>query len=155
VRTRGFNRALLGGPSTSPLDGDDMGTTLSRRTVCCSSPASMCYWLVASLVAWALLSLIGSYWHPLGSSSASTILLAAGIGCVANWMKNRTLHCSITAPLLLIAGTLFLLSDVTILNVPARLVWAVLGAGICVAFLLEWKYAPAGPSPSNNRWKGP
>jgi hypothetical protein len=115
----------------------------------------MCYWLVASLVAWGLLSLVGSYWRPLRSRAASTILLAAGIGCVANWMKNRTLHCSITAPLLLIAGTLLLLSDLTILNVPARLVWAVLGAGICAAFLLEWKYALGGASPSNNRWRGP
>jgi hypothetical protein len=59
------------------------------------------------------------------------------------------------APLLLIAGTVFLLSDIGILNVPPRIVWALVAAGICVAFLLEWKYASADPSPSNNRGRGP
>jgi hypothetical protein len=154
VCTRGSNRVLLGGPSTSPLDGEYMGTTSSKRA-CCSSPASLCYWFAASLIAWGLLSVVGFYWHPLGPGSASTLLLAAGIGCVANWSKNRTFHCGITAPLLLIAGTVFLLSDIGILNVPPRIVWAVVGAGVCVAFLLEWRYASADPSPSNNRWRGP
>jgi len=154
VCTRGSNRALLGGPSTSPLDGEDMGTTSPKRA-CCSSPASMCYWFAASLIAWGLLSLVGFYWRPLGRGSASTILLAAGIGCVANWTRNRTFHCGITAPLLLIAGTVFLLSDIGILNVPPRIVWIIVGAGVCVAFALEWKYASSDPSPSNNRWRGP
>jgi hypothetical protein len=127
-----------------------MGTTSSKRT-CCSSPGSMCYWFAASLVAWGLLSVVGFYWRPLGSGSASTILLAAGIGCVANWTKNRTFHCGITAPLFLIAGTVFLLSDIGILHVASRIVWTLVGAGICVAFLLEWRYASGSPSPSNNR----
>ncbi len=112
-----------------------------KRDVCCSSPASMCYWFAASMIAWGLLSLVGVYWRPLGPASASTILLAAGIGCVANWIRNRTFHCGISAPLLLIAGTVFVLSDLRILNVPLQFVWALVGAGIGIAFLLEWKYA--------------
>lgn len=115
--------------------------TLSKRAVCCSSPASMCYWLAASMVAWGLLSLVGVYWRPLGPDSASTILLAAGAGCVANWTRNRTFHCGITAPLLLIAGAVMLLTDVGILNVAPWFVCAFVGAGIGIAFLLEWKYA--------------
>jgi hypothetical protein len=101
----------------------------------------MCYWFAASMIAWGLLGLVGLYWRPLGSAAASTILLAAGIGCVANWRKNRIFHCGITAPLLLIAGTVILLADVGILDVPPRIVLEITGAGICVAFLLEWKYA--------------
>lgn len=147
--------AWLRGPSTSPLDGEDGCSTLSKRTACCSSPASMCYWFAVSMIAWGLLSLVGFYWRPLGRASTSTILLAAGIGCVANWSKNRTFHCGITAPLLLIAGTVLLLSEVGILNVPPRIVWAFVGAGIGLAFLLEWKYASTSPSPSNNRWRRP
>jgi hypothetical protein len=112
----------------------------------------MCYWFGASLIAWGLLSLVGLYWRPLAAASASTILLAAGLGCVANWAKNRTFHCGITAPLLLIAGTVFLLSELGTLNVKPWIVWASVGAGVCVAFLLERKYAPA-PSPSSNRWR--
>ena len=90
-----------------------------------------------------LLSLIGQYWHPLGPASASTILLATGVGCVANWRRHRTFHCAISGPLLLIAGTVFLLSDIGFLNVPTQFVWAVVGAGLGIAFLLEARYAGA------------
>ena len=62
-----------------------------RKAACCSSPAAMCYWCAASLVAWGVLSLIGLYWHPLHALSAATILLAMAVGCGANWLKNRTL----------------------------------------------------------------
>jgi hypothetical protein len=37
----------------------------------------MCYWFAASMIAWALLSLVGLYWRPLGRTAASTCLLAA------------------------------------------------------------------------------
>jgi hypothetical protein len=102
----------------------------------------MGYWLGASVVAWGLLTLIGFYWHPLGPLSASTILIAMGIGCVANWLKHRTLHCGITAPLFIVAGTVFLLSDAQAIHVQPRLVWPFVTVGIVVAFLLEWRYAP-------------
>jgi hypothetical protein len=59
-----------------------------HKGACCSSPASMCYWLAASLTAWGVLSLIGIYWRPLHALSAATILFAMAIGCVANWLKN-------------------------------------------------------------------
>ena len=113
----------------------------TRGKVCCSSRASICYWFAASLVAWGLLSLVVLYWRPVGAASASTILLAAGVGCVANWLRNRTLHCGITAPLLLLAGILFLLSDVGLLHVAHRFVWPPLASGVGIAFLLEWRYA--------------
>ncbi len=35
------------------------------------------------------------------------------IGCAANWLRNRTLHCAITGPLFLIAALVFLMSNVT------------------------------------------
>ena len=153
--TRIADRAVLGGRSNWTLGGEDRGSTLSKRAVFSGSPGAMCYWLAASMIAWGLLSLVGFYWRPFKRAAASTILLAAGIGCIANWRKNRTFHCGITAPLLLVAGTVFLLSDVGILNVPRRIVWACVGAGIGIAFLLEWKYASPSPSLSNNRRSGP
>jgi hypothetical protein len=36
-----------------------------HKRACCSSPATMCYWFAASLIAWGVPSLIGLYWHPL------------------------------------------------------------------------------------------
>src|SRR5690348_8667660 len=112
-----------------------------HKGACCSSPAAICYWFCASLLAWGVLSLVGNYWPPLHASSAVTILFAMAVGCAANWLKNRTFHCGITAPLFLVAAVVFLLSDVSRFHVNSRLVWLCLLVGVCIAFLLEWRYA--------------
>src|SRR5260370_9470177 len=88
-----------------------------HKGACCSSPAAMCYWLTASLIAWGVLSLIGIYWRPLHALSAPTTLFAMAIGCAANWFRNRTFHCAITGPLFLVAAVVFLLSDVRMAHV--------------------------------------
>jgi hypothetical protein len=63
------------------------------------------------------------------------------VGCIANWLKNRSLHCAITGPLFLIGGTMFLLSGVRMIPRHDTLwVWPVLLIGIGIAFLLEWLY---------------
>lgn len=117
-----------------------------RKAACCSSPAAICYWGAASLIAWGVLSLIGLYWRPLHASSATTILFAMAIGCVANWLRNRTLHCVITAPLFLLAAVVFLMSDVSLVHVDDRLVWPFVLLGVGIAFLLEWRYAQRSAS---------
>ena len=68
-------------------------------------------------------------------------MLAAGIGCVANWFRNRTFHCGVTAPLFLITGIVFLFSDMQIFYINPLFVWLIVFVGIAVAFWLEWKYA--------------
>lgn len=108
---------------------------------CCSSPAAICYWFVASILAWGVLSLIGAYWYPLHASSASTCLFAMAIGCFANWTRNRTFHCGITGPLFLIAGAVFLLSGERKLHVNGVWIWTLVFIGTGIAFLLEWRYA--------------
>lgn len=40
-----------------------------------------------------------------------------GIGCVANWIRNRTLPCVITVPVFLIAGFVLLVSGVATIRV--------------------------------------
>ena len=111
-----------------------------HRETCCTSPAAACYWFTVSLVAWGVLSFIGIYWRPLHALSAATILFAMAIGCVANWLRNRTLHCAITGPLFLIAAVVFLLSEVSMVHVNSLLVWPFVLIGVCTAFLLEWRY---------------
>jgi hypothetical protein len=111
------------------------------KKVCCSSPAAMCYWFAASVIAWGVLVAAGHYWRPLHWYSASTILLAMGIGCLANWLRNRSFHCAITGPMFLMAGIFFLLADLRIVPIKARLVWSLLLIGTAIAFLLEWRYA--------------
>src|ERR1035438_3898703 len=116
-----------------------------RLEACCSSPAAMCYWLVVSMFAWAVLSLIGIYWRPLHASSAACVL-AMGIGCIANWLKNRSFHCAITAPLFLIASVAFLLAELRVIHFNTTLVWPFLLIGVAIAFLLEWRYAKRSAS---------
>jgi hypothetical protein len=113
----------------------------NERQSCCSSPAAMAFWFVASLVAWGLLSLVGMYWHPLRALSATTIYVAAGAGCCANWLRNRTFHCGITAPLLLVAGLVSLLAEINFISVDTRFIWPFVVIGITVGFFLEWRYA--------------
>ena|SRR6266481_397846 len=108
---------------------------------CCTSPAAMCYWFAVSLVAWGVLSFIGIFWRPLHGSSAATILFAMAIGCGANWLRNRTLHCAITGPLFLIAALVFQLSGMTMTHVNGLFVWPFILLGVVIAFLLEWRYA--------------
>src|SRR5260370_41446332 len=93
------------------------------KGACCSSPASICYWCSASLVAWGALSVIGIYWHPIYAPSATRVLLAMAFGCAANWLRNRTFHCAISGPVFLIGAFLFVSSDVTTFRVKVILVW--------------------------------
>jgi len=111
------------------------------KEACCSSPAAICYWFAASLIAWGVLSLIGVYWRPLHASSATTILFAMAIGCFANWLRHRTLHCAITGPLFLLAAVVFLVSDASLVHVNNLLVWPFVLIGVGIAFLVEWRYA--------------
>jgi hypothetical protein len=63
------------------------------------------------------------------------------IGCLANWLRNRSFHCAITGPLFLVAGIVFLLSGVHMILVNTLWVWPLVLTGIGIAFLLEWLYA--------------
>jgi hypothetical protein len=117
-----------------------------RVEACCSSPAAICYWFVVSLIAWGVLSLIGIYWRPLHASSAVACLFAMAIGCLANWVRNRSFHCAVTGPLFLIGGITFLLSSVRMIHVDTHWVWPVLLIGVAIAFLLEWLYGKPSAS---------
>ena len=101
----------------------------------------MCYWAMVSLAAWGLLSLVGLVWHPLHARSAATILFAAAIGCFANWVKNRTYHCSITAWIFLAGAMVFLLTDTGVIQMDPRFVWPFVAIGTALSFILEWRYA--------------
>jgi len=99
----------------------------------------MCYWLVISLVSWAILGLVGLYWHPLRARGAPAILLAVAIGCFANWIRNRTFHCGITGPLFLVVAALLLLSETRIIHIGNAFMWPTVLVGSAIAFFLEWQ----------------
>jgi hypothetical protein len=63
------------------------------------------------------------------------------VGCLANWLRNRTFHCAITGPLFLIGGVMFLLSGMRLISPQdTSWLWPVTLIGVGVAFLLEWLY---------------
>ena len=111
---------------------------IRRTEPCCSSPVTLCYWFVVSVLAWALLSLIEIYWPPLQAPRAAC-LFAMAIGCAANWIKNHSLHCIITGPLFFVAGLGFLLSGAGFIRFNAFWVWPIIGVGVGISFLLEWQ----------------
>ena len=115
--------------------------TRCARQACCSSPSSICYWCLVTLAAWGLLSLLGIVWHPLHATSAPTILLAAAIGCFANWIKNRTFHCGITVWIFLAGAVAFLLRNIGLIQIEPRFVWPFVAIGTGFAFILEWRFA--------------
>jgi hypothetical protein len=110
-----------------------------RSQPCCSSPATLCYWFIVSLLAWALLSITAIYWHPLRMPWAACFF-AMAIGCLANWIKNRSLHCVITGPLFLVAGVAFLLAAIGVIRFKIVWVWLFVVTGIAIAFVMEWLY---------------
>jgi hypothetical protein len=113
---------------------------------CCTSPAAMGYWLIVSLMAWGVLSLIGIYWRPLHASPEAACLFAMAIGCGANWHRNRSFHCAITGPLFLVGGIVFLLSGAGMIHVNTSWVWLFVLIGVGIAFLLEWQYTKRSAS---------
>lgn len=96
-----------------------------------------------SVLAWAILSTLGIYWGLLHPYSASTNIAGSGDRMYANWVKNRTLHCGITAPGFLIAGILFLLSDARLVHIKPVTVWPFVFLGIAIAFLLKMEIREA------------
>jgi hypothetical protein len=110
------------------------------KRACFTSPASIGYWFAVSLVAWAILSLTGLYLRPFRAASATNILLAAGIGCIANWVCNRTLHCGITGPVFLLGSATLLLAGMQIIPVNVHLVWLLIFIASAIAFLMEWRW---------------
>ena len=124
-------------------------TVTAQGQTCCNSPSSICFWCSVSFLAWGVLGLIGIYWYPLLASSATTICFAIAIGCGINWFRNRTLHCAITGPGFLIAGALFLLSEIGMLAVTSSFVWTVVAILTGTAFLLEGLYAARNKYPKS------
>jgi hypothetical protein len=76
---------------------------------------------------------------------------------LANWFRNRTLHCAITRPLFLIAGIMFLFAENGTLAINARFVGPIVAIVTGIAFLVEWRGAPLAPlrrnAPGRSQWR--
>lgn len=108
---------------------------------CCTTRAAIRYWLIVFIVVFAVLIVLSMYWRPL---SLAAFTIAAGIACVANWSRNRTYHCGISGPILLVAGAVLLLAAAGGIETGSWFVYsvgAIATVGVAASFLLEWRYA--------------
>lgn len=139
---RGKRSELPNDAARAAIDGlKQIPNLTSQVEACCTAPAAMCYWLNVSLIACGALSLMGIYWRPLRASSAATLLFGMAVGCLANWLRNRSFHCAITGPLFLLTGVLFLLSGMRTVSVNTLWIWPLVLMGTGIAFLLESRHA--------------
>ena len=126
-------------PTFQPLTLGGPGGVQMLANSCRTSPTTVAYWTIISIFAWLGLSAIGLIWYPLHATSATTILLAMSVGCVANWVRNRTCHCCFDGPLLFASAAAFLLRQIGIVRFPSFVVWSVLAVGTAISFFLEWR----------------
>lgn len=112
-----------------------------RCALCGTTPAAICYWTAVFIPTWLVLTLgVGHYWPVLRENGGATIVLAAGLACLANYTKNCTYHCRVTGPLFLVLGALALLNPIGSLVLPGAFFWAAALIGTAAALLLEWRY---------------
>lgn len=106
----------------------------------CTTKGSLCYWWEAFLI---LLCLGLAVIYPLHLIRYAFVMLfaAMGLACIVNLVRNRNFHCVITAPFFLIVSALLALQVAGIWNMRASLLWPVVCGVVCVAFLLERRFA--------------
>jgi hypothetical protein len=110
---------------------------LSRS--CCTSPAAMCFWAAMFVLIYGAALILRTSWPTLQPFGDTTILVAFGAACLANFGRNRTLHCGLTGPLFVLAAVAAALIEAGIWQVDMAILWGVVLLGTGVAFLIEWR----------------
>jgi endogenous inhibitor of DNA gyrase (YacG/DUF329 family) len=140
VCTRGSNRALLRGPSTSPLDGTVFDSSVIARSG--QTPKALCAFL--GLVVGGGLALFGNllfHWSPSFGAIVTLGGAAAGLGLfVFGCLSVRCPSC----------GARWVWDAISKRPANAWLA-SLLGSRVCP----KCGYPDASTAPSNNRWRGP
>lgn len=100
----------------------------------------MCFWGCAFAVFYAA-GLAAIYWLHLPKYGLATLFAALGLACVANFARNRTFHCVITAPFFLLVALVFALNASGIWRISASIMWIIVAIVTCAAFMLERRFA--------------
>lgn len=113
---------------------------VASKGYCCSSWQAMCFWGCAFAVFY-VIGMAAIYWLHLPKYGLTVLFAALGLACVANFARNRTFHCVITAPFFLLVAVVFALNAAGIWKIPAGAVWTIVVIVVCAAFLLEQRCA--------------
>ncbi len=84
--------------------------------------------------------LAANFWPALEPYSGTILFAALGLACAVNFGRNRTFHCSLTAPFFLLIAVALGLRTAGVWEFRVDLLWPVVLIGVGVAMLLEWRY---------------
>jgi hypothetical protein len=113
---------------------------VSKKRYCCTTGVGLCFWGAAFLIFYGL-GLAAIYSLHLGRYGLVVLFAALGLACVANFALNRTFHCLITGPFFLLVAAALALEARGVWSLGMRMVWPIVVIVVCVALLLERRFA--------------
>ncbi len=115
-------------------------TEARTRSLCCTSPRSLCYWGVAFLIFYAIGLALVFLLHAV-SYELAVLFIALGLACIVNFARNRAFHCVIAGPFFFLIAAAFALRASGVWNVSADALWTIVAIFVCAFFLLERRFA--------------
>jgi len=117
---------------------------------CCGTTTSAtCFWTAVFLISYGAAQVLRTVWPQLGQYGDAVLLTALAAACFANFGRNRTLHCGLTAPLFLVGAFVAFLKEAGVWPFDLSFLWGVVAIGVALAFLMEWRATrKAQPAPN-------
>lgn len=112
---------------------------MPARRYCCSSWQSLCFWGCAFVVFYAV-GLAAIYRLHAEKYQLTVLFVGLGLACVANFARNRTFHCMITAPFFLLVALAFAMDTAGVWKIPTGALWTIVVIVVCAALLIEQKF---------------
>jgi hypothetical protein len=106
---------------------------------CCTTPAAMLFWAAVFVAIYGAGMLLRSAWPAAQPFGDTVILVALAAACVINFGRNRTLHCGISGPLLLLGAVAAALIEGGAWQFDMGVVWGVVLLGVGLSFVIEWR----------------
>jgi hypothetical protein len=106
---------------------------------CCTTRAAMLFWAVLFVLIYGAGLLVRSMWPPVQPFGDTSILIALAAACFINFARNRTLHCGLTGPLIMVAAVAAALIEAGAWQLDMAIVWVVVLFGVGIAFAVEWR----------------
>ena len=106
----------------------------------------MCFWATVFMLIYGVGLLAGAMWPTVAAYADTYLLLSLGAACFVNFFRNRTLHCSITAPVF-IAGALGMgLIEAGVWRINPDVVWGGVLIAVAAALMFELRVTSSSDS---------
>lgn len=115
-------------------------TAMQTKGYCCTSGSALCYWGAVFAILYGV-GLGLAIWLHAQRYELAIVFAAMGLACVVNLARNRTFHCVITGPFFLFVAVAIALEKRGVWKFGAHVLWPVVLAVVCLAFLFERRFA--------------